>query len=150
MNENIDFYTEIYVQAPRGQVWDAFVGLGKFFNAFYGAEIRSSFEVGAPLEYSGLVEGEMVVHIYGEVLAYVPQTVLAYTDHPGPMYAANHADLLSRVQLTFDTVGAATKVTVTNDQFSENNPMRKEAAQWYMILSNFKTFVETGQLMILE
>jgi uncharacterized protein YndB with AHSA1/START domain len=150
MVENNDFYTEIYIDAPREQVWDAFVGHGSFFQAFYGAELRSSFEIGAPLEYSAMVEGNASVHIYGEVLAYAPQTLLAYTDHPGPMYAPNHADLVSHVRITWDTVGSATRLTLTNDQFSENNPMRKEATQWYLILSNFKTFVETGHLMILE
>ncbi len=150
MLENNDFYTEIYIQAPRERVWDAFVGHGSFFHAYYGAELRSSFEIGTPLEYSGMVEADHTVHIYGEVLAYVPQTLLAYTDHPGPMYAANHADLVSRVRITWETVGSATRLTLTNDQFSENNSMHKEAAQWYLILSNFKTFVETGHLMILE
>ena len=147
MNENTDFYTEMYIQAPKEQVWDAFVGQGRFFHAFYGAEIRSSFVIGAPLEYVG---GDGSVHIYGEVLEHVPQAVLAYTDHPGPLYAADHATLVSRVRITWDSLGQATKLTLTNDRFSENNPMRKEAAQWYLILSNFKTFVETGQLMILE
>lgn len=150
MKENKDFYTEIYVHAPREQVWEAFVGHGRFFQAFYGAELRSTFEIGAPLEYSGGEDGNRTVHIYGEVLEHVLHVALAYTDHPGPMYAPNHADLVSRVRITWETLGGATKLTLTNDQFSENNPMRKEAAQWYLILSNFKTFVETGELMILE
>ena len=30
--------------------------------------------------------------------------------------------------------------------FQKNNPMKKEAKQWFLILSNLKTWIETGNL----
>ena len=117
---------------------------------FYGAEIRSTFKIGDPIEYVGEYEGKETVHIYGNVLEYEQGKLIAYTDHPGPMYNENHKKLESRIRITFEPIGQSTKMTLTNDQFSENNPLKEKADQWYLILSNFKTYVETGELMKLE
>lgn len=145
-----DFYTEIYINAPTEKVWDSFVKPNQFFMVFTKANIKSTFKVGERIEYSGLYEGKETVHIYGEILEYEEGKILAYTDHPGPMYNEKHAQLVSRVKVTFNQIGQSTKLTLTNDQFSENNPMIEKTDMWYMILSNFKTFVETGELMKLQ
>lgn len=141
------FHTEILINASPGKVWEAFVEPNKFFMAFYGADIRSSFKIGERIEYAGMYEGKETVHIYGDILEYEQGKLLSYTDHPGPMYKENHAELKSRVKVTFDQMGQSTRLTLTNDQFSENNPMQEEAKQWYLILSNLKTWIETEQLM---
>lgn len=142
-----DFYTEIYINAPSDKVWSAFVEPNQFFMAFYQAGIRSSFQIGERIEYTGVYAGKETVHIYGEVLEYEKSKLLAYTDHPGPMYQLNHAALQSRVRVTFESLGPSTCLTLTNDQFNENNPMQEEAKQWYLILSYLKTWIETGDLM---
>jgi len=144
------FYTEIFINAEPQKVWDTFVNPNQFFMAFYGANIKSTFKIGERIEYSGLYEGQETVQIYGEILEYEKGKLLSYTDHPGPMYRENHAELVSRVKVTFEPIGPSTRITLTNDQFSENNPMEAEASQWYLILSNFKTYVELGSLMNLK
>ncbi len=145
-----DFYTEIYIEAPTEEVWNAFVLPNQFFMAFYGANIKSSFKIGDRIEYVGEYEGKETVHIYGEILEYDENKILSYTDHPGPTYNEKHAELVSRIRVTFEPFGKITKLTLTNDQFSENNPMREKADQWYLILSNLKTYVEKGNLMKIE
>jgi uncharacterized protein YndB with AHSA1/START domain len=142
-----DFYTEIYIEATAEKVWQAFVGRGQFFMAFYKANILSSFKIGDKIEFSGTYEGAETVHIYGKILEYNEGEVLAYTDHPGPMYHPEHERLESQVRVTFEPVGNCCRLTLTNDKFSADNPMEQEAAQWYLILSNLKTFVEQGKLM---
>lgn len=145
-----DFYAEIYINAPTDKVWNSFVLPNEFFMAFYGANINSTFNKGDKIEYVGEYEGKETVHIYGEILEYEQGKLLSYTDHPGPMYNEKHAELVSRIRITFDPIGLSTKLTLTNDKFSKNNPMRKKADQWYLILSNLKTYVETGELMKIE
>lgn len=145
-----DFYTEIYIEAPTEKVWNAFVLPNQFFMAFYGANIKSSFIIGDRIEYVGEYEGKETVHIYGKILEYDENKILSYTDHPGPTYNEKHAKLVSRIRVTFEPFGKITKLTLTNDEFSENNPMREKAEQWYLILSNLKTYVETGKIMKIE
>ena len=145
-----DFYTEIYIEAPNEKVWNAFVAPNQFFMAFYGANIKSSFKIGDRIEYVGEYEGKETVHIYGDILEYDENKLLSYTDHPGPTYNEKHSELKSRIRVTFEPFGKITKLTLTNDEFSENNPMREKAEQWYLILSNLKTYIETGKLMKIE
>lgn len=145
-----DFYTEIFINALTDTVWNAFVGTNQFFMEFTNANIKSTFKIGDRIEYSGMYEGKETVHIYGEILEYEEGKLLAYTDHPGPIYNEKHAELVSRVRITFNQIGQSTRLILTNDQFSENNPMIGKTDMWYMILSNLKTFVETGQLMKLQ
>lgn len=66
----IDFYTEIYINAPLEKVWEAFVEPNQFFMAFYQADIRSTFKIGEKIEYAGIYQGQETVHIYGEILEY--------------------------------------------------------------------------------
>ena len=145
-----DFYTEIFINAPVQKVWKAFMAPNEFFMRFYQANIKSTFQIGDRIEYSGPYEGKETVHIYGKILEYEEHKLLAYTDHPGPMFNTDHAKLESRVKVTFDTIGQSTKLTLINDQFSENNPMIEKTDLWYLILSNLKSYVETGKLLILE
>lgn len=142
-----NFHTVIFINATVEKTWEAFVQPDQFFKAFYNANIKSSFKVGDRIEYAGMYDGQESVHIYGKILEYEAGKLLAYTDHPGPMYADNHAALESRVRVTFEATNACTKLSLTNDQFSKDNPMQAEAQQWYLILSNLKTWIETGQLM---
>lgn len=143
----MDFYTEMYINAPTEKVWAAFVEPDQFFMAFYQANIRSTFKIGERIEYVGMYQGQETVHIYREILEYEKGKLLSYTDHPGPMYRENHGELQSRVRVTFEPMGQSTRLTLTNDLFTENNPMQEEAQQWYLILSNLKTWVESGNLM---
>lgn len=142
-----EFYTEIIINAKPAVVWDKFISPTGFFPAFYNARIRSDFTIGSKLEYVEEKDSEEIIHIYGKVLEYEKGKVLAYSDHPGPAFAKNPGELEARVRLTLDPIGSATKLTLTNDQFSEGNPMAEQAQQWYLILSNLKTFIETGELM---
>lgn len=144
------YYFEIYINTKPKKVWNAFIGENQFFKSFYGANIKSTFKIGDRIEYSGEYKGKKTVHIYGEILEYEEERLLAYTDHPGPMYNENHAELVSRIRVTFEPFGQSTKLTLTNDRFSKNNPMKEKVNQWYLILSNLKTYVETGELMKLE
>ena len=66
------------------KVWKAFVEPNQFFMAFYGADIRSTFQIGERIEYSGIYEGNETVHIYGQILEYEQGKLLAYTDHLRP------------------------------------------------------------------
>ncbi|MGD1848013.1 MAG: SRPBCC domain-containing protein [Salibacteraceae bacterium] len=144
-----DFYTEVYINASSEKVWQAFVAPQQFFMAFYRANISSTFEIGDRIAFVGSHEGQEMVHSYGEVLGYEPGKLLSYTEHPGPSYQENHQEMTSRVTVNITPVGEATCLTLSSDQFSANNPMREAAEQWYLILSNLKTWVETGQLMTL-
>lgn len=136
-----------YIGASPEQVWDVLIDPAKSFHAFMGGIIRSSMQVGEPIEFVGPgAEGEQTVHIYGRLLAFEKHKLLSYTDHPGPTHHDNHAELESTVTLRLDQVGGCTRLHLVNDQWTDNNPQFEKANPlWWMILSNIKTIAETGK-----
>lgn len=139
----------IYIGAEPKDVWHALLSPEGTKATFFGSVIRSTFEIGASFEYVGPGnDGDETVHVYGKVLAFEPNRVLSFSEHPGPSYNDRHAELETRVTLTLEPVGGTTKLTLVNDQWPDNHPSRESSEQsWPMILSNIKTYVETGKAL---
>ncbi|CAG7653038.1 SRPBCC family protein [Paenibacillus allorhizosphaerae] len=138
-----------YIAAKPEDVWNALVTPEGTRAIFFGSTLQSTFEIGAPYRYVGPGnDGEETVHVYGTVLAFEPNRLMSYTEHPGPSYRENHAELETRVTLTLETVGNSTKLTLVNDQWPEGHPSYENTKEsWPMILSNIKSYVETGKTM---
>lgn len=139
----------IYIGGKPEQVWEALVSPEGTRAIFFGSELQSTFEVGAPYAYVGPGnDGDETVHVYGTVLEFEPNKLMSYTEHPGPSYRDNHAELETRVTMTLETVGGSTKVTLVNDRWPEAHPSYENTKQsWPMILSNIKSYVETGKTL---
>lgn len=139
----------IYVNATPEKVWEALVSPEGTKAAFFASELESSFEVGAPFEYVGPGnDGERTVHVYGTIQACEPGRKLAYLEHPGPSYRERHAELESRVTFELAESGSTTKLTLVNDEWSENHPAFDNASgAWPMVLSSIKTWCETGKTL---
>lgn len=145
----MDLTYEIYIDSKPEDVWNIFVSPEGTKAIFFGCILKSSFEVGAPYQYIGPGEdGDETVHVYGEILSFEPFKKMSYTEHPGPAYRENHAELETRVTLTLEEVGGCTKLKLVNDQWAENHPSYESTkSSWPMILSNVKTYAETGKTL---
>lgn len=143
----MEFKYEFYIGAAPEKVWEALVLPEGTKQTFFGCVINSDFEVGSSYQYVGPgKDGDDTVHIYGTILAYEENKIFTVLEHPGPSYRPNHAELESRMAFSLEEVGATTKLTVINDQFTENHPSLETVdSQWWMILNNLKTYVETGK-----
>ncbi|MBD0381974.1 SRPBCC family protein [Paenibacillus sedimenti] len=140
---------EVYIGAKPEDIWQNLISPEGTKATFFGTVLHSTFEIGAPYEYIGPGnDGDETVHVYGKVLEFVPNERMSYTEHPGPSYREKHAELETRVSLTLETVGNCTKLTLVNDQWPDNHPSYENAKQsWPMILSNIKTYAETGKTL---
>ncbi|NQX69234.1 SRPBCC family protein [Paenibacillus alba] len=145
----LDLKYEFYINAKPEQVWEVFISPEGTKAIFFGCVLNSTFEIGSPYAYVGPgSEGDETVHVYGEVLEFEPNVKMSYTEHPGPSFRENHAELETRVTLTLDVVGNCTKLTLVNDQWPENHPSYESTqSSWPMILSNIKSYVETGKTL---
>jgi uncharacterized protein YndB with AHSA1/START domain len=145
----MDLKYVLYIGAKPEDVWQVFVSPEGTKAIFFGCILKSTFEIGASYEYIGPGnDGDETVHVYGKVLAFEPNQVMSYTEHPGPSYRDNHAELETRVTLTLETVGNCTKLTLVNDQWPENHPSYDNTKEsWPMILSNIKTYAEMGKTL---
>ncbi|OEH92591.1 SRPBCC family protein [Bacillus solimangrovi] len=140
---------EFYIDAQPEDVWDTLVTPEGTRKTFFGCVIRSTFKEGDSFEYVGPgQDGDETIHVYGKILTYEPNKVLSYLEHPSSTYHANHEELESRVTFSLETVGTCTKLTLVNDQWTDNHPAYENAEQhWWMILSNIKTVTETGRAL---
>jgi uncharacterized protein YndB with AHSA1/START domain len=139
----------LYIGAKPEDVWQVFVAPEATKAIFFGCILNSTFEIGAPYAYIGPgSDGDETVHVYGKVLAFEQNRLMSYTEHPGPSYRDNHAELETRVTLTLEIVGDCTKLTLVNDQWPENHPSYDSTQEsWPMMLSNIKSYVETGKTL---
>ncbi|ANE46887.1 polyketide cyclase [Paenibacillus swuensis] len=145
----MDLRYEFYINATREDVWHALISTEGTKALLFGSVLKSDFNVGDSYAYVGPGnEGEDTVHVYGTILAYEPNVQLSLLEHPGPSYRENHEELQSRITFMLETVGQCTKLTLINDQWTENHPSRESTEKsWWMILSNLKTYVETGKTL---
>jgi uncharacterized protein YndB with AHSA1/START domain len=145
----MDLKYDFYIDAAPEKVWNTLVSPEGTKATLFGSVLRSTFEIGAPYEYVGPGDGgEETVHVYGQILAFEPNRLMSYSEHPGPSYRENHAELETRVTMTLETVGNCTKLTLVNDRWPDNHPSYASTSEhWPMILSNIKTYTETGKTL---
>ena len=145
-----DFEMTVYIKADPLVVWDAITGDEGSRAVMWGSVFRGDLVPGGRYEYVGPGRaGDDTVHVYGDVLQAEPGAVLQLTEHPGPIYRDNHAELTSRMTWRLEAAGAGlTKLTFTNDEWSEGHPARDETAEtWPRVLSSFKSWIETGRAL---
>jgi uncharacterized protein YndB with AHSA1/START domain len=140
----------IYIAADADTVWRAIVGDEGNRAYMFGAVLRSELTVGSDYRYVGPgQDGDETVHVYGEVLAVEPGVTLSLSEHPGPSYRENHAELRSRMTWTLSSAGDdVTKLHFVNDEWSADHPSYSDTQDtWPMTLSSLKSFVETGKAL---
>lgn len=143
-----DFEMTIYLKAEPLTVWEAMTGDEGSRAVMWGSVLRGDLVPGGRYEYVGPGEsGDETVHVYGEVLQAEPGAVLQLTEHPGPVYRENHAELSRRMTWRLESAGVGlTKLTFTNDEWSPAHPAQAETAEtWPLVLSSLKSWVETGE-----
>jgi uncharacterized protein YndB with AHSA1/START domain len=145
----VELEYQLYIGAKPEQVWQALIADEGVRQVFFGCTLRSSFRVGDEYAYVGPGNvGEETVHVYGHVLAFEPGRRFSYTEHPGPSYYENHAELQTRVTFELDPVGECTKLTLTNDNWNAGHPSYDKAREaWPIVISNLKSYVETGSAL---
>ena len=131
----------IYIAAEPEKVWDGFVSAESNRILFMGAELEADWKPGGSMAWVGPgSDGKPVKYVHGEVLRFDPPNLLQYT------FAMAQSDKASRVSVELVPETEATKVTVTHDQWAEDDSGYAATADgWPRILSRLKTLIETGK-----
>jgi len=130
-----------YIAAPPDKVWEGFVSPESNRILFMGADLEVSLEPGGPMNWIGAgKDGTRIAYVQGKVLQAVPPKLLQYT------FAIGATGKSSRVTIELVPETEATQVTVTHDQWSEDDTTYGATAEgWPRILSRLKTLIETGK-----
>ena len=130
-----------YIAATPEKVWDGFVSGESNRILFLGAEFQADLRPGGSLAWVGPgPDGKPTAYVQGKVLCCEPPKFFQYTFAMGPSGKFSRAT----VELTPET--EAVKVTVTHDEWADDDPAYAACADgWPRILSRLKTLLETGK-----
>jgi uncharacterized protein YndB with AHSA1/START domain len=130
-----------YFAAPPDKVWEGFVSPESNRIIFAGAELEAELKPGGSMNWVGPgADGKPNVYVRGEVLQSEPPKLLRYT------FALGSSNKVSRVTLELVPESEATRVSVTHDQWAEDDTAYAACADgWPRILSRLKTLIETGK-----
>jgi uncharacterized protein YndB with AHSA1/START domain len=135
------FHFVFYIAASPEKVWEGFVSREANRIIFTGADLDGEFRPGASVSWVGPgPDGKRMTYVRAEVLEYDPPKRLVYT------FATGNSDKKSRVTVQLVPESEATQVTVTHDDWADDDPGYANGADgWPRILSRLKTLIETGK-----
>ncbi|MFD1677700.1 SRPBCC family protein [Alicyclobacillus fodiniaquatilis] len=148
MNQNTYLYVT-YIATTSEKLWRALTE-GEFTSQyFFSRRIKSDWQVGAPVHYHR-PNGDL--DVFGEVLAANPYTHLSYTwSVPGDVTEREEP---TRVTFDIESIDETTvKLTLKHenllpeDWFEEGQGFYGYNNGWPAILSNLKTYMETGKAL---
>jgi uncharacterized protein YndB with AHSA1/START domain len=141
MAEPTPLHFVFYFAAPPDKVWDGFVSPESNRVIFTGAELEADLKPGGSMNWVGTgPDGNRTTYVRGEVLQSEPPRLLQYT------FAIGLSSKISRVTIELMPETEATKVSVTHDQWAEDDSAYASSADgWPRILSRLKTLLETGK-----
>jgi uncharacterized protein YndB with AHSA1/START domain len=130
-----------YIAAPIEKVWGGFVSKEANQERFMGADFEVELRPGGSMAWSGPgKDGKPIRYVTGRVLRVDAPRLLEYE------FGTGMGEKMSHVQLELTRETEATKVTVVNDRWTEDDPAYSQNADgWPRILSRLKTLLETGK-----
>jgi uncharacterized protein YndB with AHSA1/START domain len=130
-----------YLASTPEKVWEGFVSRESNRIIFSGAELQADFKPGGLLAWVGAgPDGKPMTYVRGKVLRFEPPKVFQYT------FAMGQNDKGSRATIELVPETEATKVTVTHDEWAEDDPTYAACADgWPRILSAEECATESRQ-----
>ncbi len=138
----------IIIQTSNALLWDALTNPEITQHYFFDLKVKSSWQPGDSIEYFN-PEGEDIIS--GEILECKPISKIVYSFR-GHTAANDERDPFSRVTFEIEELHAnACRLLVVHDEFeSENTTYRNVGGGWPTILSGLKTWLETGQPLLIR
>ena len=136
-----------YISSTPEKVWDALINTEHTEQYFFGTAIKSDWQVGSRVEYS---RGE--VTDFGEILSYEPNREMTYTWEGVGDETPRQGPTVVTFQLQ-GMDGGVVKLTLIHKNLTEADYVQEENTfqgynnGWPFILSNLKTYLETGKIL---
>jgi uncharacterized protein YndB with AHSA1/START domain len=141
------FHYVTYISSTAEKVWDALTKTEHTEQYFFGTAIKSDWQVGARVEYS---RGE--VTDFGEILSYEANKEMTYTWESAYEETRREDPTVVTFQLN-EMDGNVVKLTLLHknlteaDYVAEADTFQGYNNGWPFILSNLKTYLETGKTL---
>ncbi|MEH6373491.1 metalloregulator ArsR/SmtB family transcription factor [Streptomyces sp. KLMMK] len=139
MSSKPAFVYTTYIHATPEKVWEALTDAGATA-AYWGHSNVSDWQVGSSWEHVR-TDGSGVADVVGTVVESDPPKRLV-TTWAGP--GEERPDGPSKVTFDIKALGDVVRLTVTHENLRDEAEKRQAAGGWSTVLSNLKTYLETG------
>ena len=131
----------IEVMAPAERVFEALTDPALVRDYLFGAEIKSDWQVGHPITFSGVWQGKPYED-KGQILAYDPPKVLKVTHYSPLSGLPDVPENYHTVTYAVSPMGEFSRLTITQENNRDQAEVDESAKTWGMILGGLKTAVE--------
>jgi uncharacterized protein YndB with AHSA1/START domain len=141
MSDALTATASITIDASPDEVWHALTDPGTIERYYFGTTVETDWQVGSPITWSGEYEGT-AYRDHGVILEVRQGRLLRHT-HFSPLSGdddipANHHTLT----YTLVPDGAATKLTLTQDNNADTAAVEHSQANWATVLEGLRTVVD--------
>jgi uncharacterized protein YndB with AHSA1/START domain len=134
---------DVDISASPGQVWTALTDPKLIKQYMFGADVETSWEVGAPIRWKGEYEGQ-TFEDKGEVVEVVPEERLTVT-HFSPLTGQeDKPENYHTVTYELTARGDRTHLALEQDNNPTDEAASESQANWETVLNGIKEVVERG------
>ncbi len=135
-----EFVYTTFIKSTAQKVWSAITN-AEFTRQYWGCAIISDWKRGD--KWHAVRNTDENTIMIGEVLESSPPNKLSYTWHLPDTRAESDK---SRVTFELESIGDTVKLTVVHDKLESGSHMAANISRgWPLVLSNLKSFLETGE-----
>lgn len=142
MAENLKVQTDVAIQAPVSRVWQALTDPALIKQYLFGADTVTDWKKGSSITWSGEYEGK-AYQDKGTIIDIVPEKLL-HTTHYSPMTGKkDKPENYHHVIYELSPENGDTKISVTQDNVTDEKELEHMQKNWNMILQGMKKFLES-------
>lgn len=129
------------IDASPQEIWDALIDPDRVEQYMFGTRIRTDWEVGSPITWSGEWQGKSYED-KGEILEFQPETRVSYS-HFSPLSGAPEVpENYHTVTIELTPNDKVTTVTLAQDNNDTEEARDHSRANWQSMLDGLKRHVE--------
>ena len=148
MAEQLIVSNSLTINAPVSSVWDALTNPEQTMKYMFGCRVISDLKVGSPMLWKGMVEGQEMLFVKGNVLHVEPEVQLVYTVFDPNSDVADIPENYLTVTYSLAAADGQTVLTITQGDYAAvaNGEQRYiesvGAGGWMSLMTAIKTLLE--------
>jgi uncharacterized protein YndB with AHSA1/START domain len=143
MSGNLSATAEITINAPVSMVWDALMNPELVKKYFFGTNVKSDWEVGSPVTFTGEYEGKTYMD-KGTVLRKEANKLLVYSYWSSMRGQPDTPENYMNITYRLAEKDGGTHLSLVQDNVSSEKERQHSEQNWNVVLGNLKKLLEEG------
>ncbi|NOT74182.1 MAG: SRPBCC domain-containing protein [Cyclobacteriaceae bacterium] len=139
--QNITAKSSIDINAPATAVWEALTTPEPIKKYFMGADVKTDWQVGSPIEFNGTWEGKSFQE-KGTILEVIPNRSFRYTNWSSMSGIEDKPENYVAITYTLNESKDSTTLTITQENISDETKKAQSEETWSLVLKEIKAIVE--------